>query len=55
MINDFKKDCDKREADKLFRIHWDGDFFSDLYAAAWKETILANPDVQFWVDRKSVV
>ena len=49
MIDDFKKDCDKREADKLFRIHWDGDFFSDLYAAAWKETILANPDVQFWV------
>ena len=49
MINDFKKDCDKREAPKLFRIHWDGDFFSDEYAFAWKHVILNNPDVQFWV------
>ncbi len=49
MINDFKKDCDKREAPKLFRIHWDGDFFSDEYAFAWKHVILNNPDVKFWV------
>jgi hypothetical protein len=49
MINDFKKDCDKRNAEKLFRIHWDGDFFSDDYAFAWKHVILNNPDVQFWV------
>ncbi|NCW13097.1 MAG: hypothetical protein EBV82_08055, partial [Chitinophagia bacterium] len=26
MINDFKQDCDKKDAQKLFRIHWDGDF-----------------------------
>ena len=49
MISDFKKDCDKRAADKLFRIHWDGDFFSDEYTFAWKHVILNNPDVQFWV------
>ena len=49
MINDFKADCDKKGADKLFRIHWDGDFFSDEYAFAWKHVILNNPDVQFWV------
>ena len=49
MIEDFKKDCDKREAPKLFRIHWDGDFFSDEYAFAWKHVVLNNPDVQFWV------
>lgn len=49
MIADFKKDCDKRNAEKLFRIHWDGDFFSDDYAFAWKHVILNNPDVQFWV------
>ena len=49
MINDFKKDCDKRNAEKLFRIHWDGDFFSDEYAFAWKHVILNNPDVKFWV------
>ncbi len=49
MINDFKADCDKRNAPKLFRIHWDGDFFSKEYAFAWKHVILNNPDVQFWV------
>ena len=49
MIADFKKDCDKRNAQKLFRIHWDGDFFSDEYATAWKNVIQQNPDVQFWV------
>ncbi len=49
MIADFKKDCDKRNAKKLFRIHWDGDFFNDTYTNAWKETILNHPDVQFWV------
>ena len=49
MIADFKKDCDKRNAPKLFRIHWDGDFFSDTYTFAWKHVILNNPDIQFWV------
>lgn len=49
MIDEFRSDCDKRNATKLFRIHWDGDFFSDLYAGAWKEVILMNPDIQFWV------
>ena len=49
MIIDFKKDCDKRNAPKLFRIHWDGDFFSSQYAKAWKEVIENNNDVQFWV------
>ena len=49
MINDFKKDCEKRNAPMLFRIHWDGDFFSDEYAFAWKHVVLNNPDVKFWV------
>ena len=49
MITDFKKDCDKRNAEKLFRIHWDGDFFNETYVLAWHETIRVNPDVQFWV------
>ena len=49
MIDDFKKDCDKKYAPKLFRIHWDGDFFSDEYAFAWKHVILNNPDIKFWV------
>jgi hypothetical protein len=49
MINDFRKDCEKKEAPMLFRIHWDGDFFNDEYAFAWKHVILNNPDIQFWV------
>ena len=49
MIKDFIKDCDKRNAEKLFRIHWDGDFFNDTYAYAWKNVIDNNTDVQFWV------
>lgn len=31
MIDEFKKDCEKKKAPMLFRIHWDGDFFSDTY------------------------
>jgi hypothetical protein len=33
----------------LFRIHWDGDFFNDTYAYAWKQVIMDYRDVQFWV------
>ena len=33
----------------LFRIHWDGDFFSDAYAYAWKNVIETHGDIQFWV------
>lgn len=49
MINDFRKDCEKRNAKMLFRIHWDGDFFNDTYTYAWKAIIQNNPDIQFWV------
>jgi hypothetical protein len=49
MIVDFKKDCDKKDAPKLFRIHWDGDFFNDTYTMAWKYIIIQHDDVQFWV------
>lgn len=48
MIASFVKDCAKRKAPKLFRIHWDGDFFSGTYTAAWARVIRDNPDVQFW-------
>ena len=49
MIADFRKDCEKKDAPLLFRIHWDGDFFSDEYAFVWKHVILNNPDIKFWV------
>jgi ferredoxin len=49
MIEEFKQECDKKDAPKVFRIHWDGDFFSDTYAEAWKLVITQHTDVQFWV------
>jgi ferredoxin len=49
MINDFRKDCEKKNAKMLFRIHWDGDFFNDIYTYAWKNVIENNTDIQFWV------
>jgi ferredoxin len=49
MIDEFIVDCERRNAKMLFRIHWDGDFFSDEYAFAWKHVILNHPNVQFWV------
>ncbi|QBJ01177.1 hypothetical protein PBI_ARISSANAE_92 [Mycobacterium phage Arissanae] len=48
MIAAFVKESDKRKARKIFRIHWDGDFFSPVYTAAWARVIRDNPDVQFW-------
>jgi hypothetical protein len=53
MIVSFIADCDKRGADKLFRIHWDGDFFSRGYTQAWRTVIKNHPDVQFWAYTRS--
>ena len=53
MIDEFDKDCDKRNAERLFRIHWDGDFFSDTYTVAWSNVIKAFPKIQFWVYTRS--
>lgn len=39
----------------LFRIHWDGDFFSLDYARAWCITILKHPEVKFWAYTRSFV
>ena len=49
MIVEFIADCEKKNATKLFRIHWDGDFFNDTYTYAWKVIIENHPDIQFWV------
>jgi hypothetical protein len=49
MIAEFRKDCEKKSAPLLFRIHWDGDFFSDTYTRAWQYVIVNNIDIQFWV------
>lgn len=49
MIDEFNLECEKKSAKKLFRIHWDGDFFNDTYTYAWKSVIENHPDIQFWV------
>ena len=48
MVSDFEKECEKWEAPKAFRIHWDGDFFKDAYTLAWANTIKRFPDIKFW-------
>lgn len=53
MITEFERQCDKWNAEKKFRIHHDGDFFSLKYANAWKSVMLAHPDVQFWAYTRS--
>jgi hypothetical protein len=53
MVDEFDKDCVKRNAEKLFRIHWDGDFFNETYTHAWKNVIKAFPAIQFWVYTRS--
>lgn len=49
MITAFEAECDRKNADKLFRIHWDGDFFSNDYTRAWSAVIASHPDTRFWV------
>ena len=53
MIDEFEAECDRRGAEKLFRIHWDGDFFNKTYAYAWRQVIDSHPDIQFWVYTRS--
>lgn len=53
MIQEFVTECEKRNAEKLFRIHWDGDFFNEEYTKAWATVIRMNPTVQFWAYTRS--
>jgi len=48
VICKFGQECEKRSAEKIFRIHWDGDFFSVDYARSWIEVIRRHPEIQFW-------
>jgi hypothetical protein len=49
MIVEFERLSDRRGAEKIYRIHFDGDFFSATYTAAWIEVIRRHASVQFWV------
>lgn len=48
MVDEFVAEADKHGAEKIFRIHWDGDFFSLRYARAWGAVMFDRPDVRFW-------
>lgn len=53
LIDQFEQQCDKWNAEKIFRIHHDGDFFSLRYAAYWRNVIIRHPNVQFWAYTRS--
>lgn len=53
MIGEFRDDCERGNVAKKFRIHWDGDFFSREYAAAWAAVTSQFQDVQFWAYTRS--
>lgn len=40
-------------ADRIFRIHWDGDFYSSTYTRAWAIVIARNTDVTYWAYTRS--
>ena len=53
MIDQFERMCEKWDAEKLFRIHHDGDFFSLRYAGYWRRVMSEHPDVTFWAYTRS--
>jgi Gene product 88 len=53
LIDGFEKECEKHGAEKYFRIHHDGDFYSRSYAASWASVIRNHPNVTFWVYTRS--
>lgn len=54
MIAKFVVESKRRNAEMIYRIHWDGDFFNDSYVDAWKAIIREYHMVQFWVYTRSV-
>jgi hypothetical protein len=55
MMTEFVTEADRKSIDKIFRIHWDGDFFSIDYARAWATVVAEFPDVQFWAYTRSFI
>lgn len=49
IIAKFVSESRKRDAEMIYRIHWDGDFFSMDYINAWIAIIREYGMVQFWV------
>jgi hypothetical protein len=57
-VHMFEKIADRRDVPKqgrMFRVHWDGDFFSVDYAKAWAKTMRLFPNITFWAYTRSFV
>jgi len=53
IIAKFVIESRKRDAEMIYRIHWDGDFFNLDYTRAWAAIIREYNMVQFWVYTRS--
>lgn len=56
MLTEFLAEHVKRHGPRLqpiFRIHWDGDLFSDAYTAAWAMVVAEFDHVLFWIYTRS--
>ena len=56
MIYRYCRQADQQKltrTERIFRIHWDGDFDSLDYASAWAVVIRDNPGISFWVYTRS--
>ena len=59
MVAEYVEECDRKNVpvgERVFRIHWDGDFGitsntenGTSYPRAWSRVIEENPGVQFWL------
>jgi hypothetical protein len=54
VVDLWNREADRVGGARVFRIHWDGDFYSLAYAKAWKLVIRANADIQFWAYTRSM-
>lgn len=61
MVEEWLATCDRVEkktgtpVSRAFRIHWDGDFYSLPYAAAWAQVCKMFPQATFWAYTRSFV
>jgi hypothetical protein len=59
LVDAFLVECWKAErktgrtVERVYRIHWDGDFYSRPYAAAWALVMAEYPMIQFWLYTRS--
>jgi hypothetical protein len=54
IVTKFVAESKRHNAEMIYRIHWDGDFFSEDYIEAWRAIIAEYSMVQFWVYTRNV-